>query len=45
MQSVTRRQFVLGSAAALAGAAIELKANPLGMPIGCQTYMFRETIG
>ena len=35
----------MGSAAALAGAAIELKANPLGIPIGCQTYIFRETIG
>ena len=35
----------MGSAAALAGAAIELNANPLGMPIGCQSYIFRDTIG
>ena len=29
----------------LAAAALELKANPLGMPIGCQTYPLRESIG
>jgi sugar phosphate isomerase/epimerase len=28
----------------LATAAIELEANPLGMPIGCQTYPVRESI-
>jgi sugar phosphate isomerase/epimerase len=45
MQTVSRRQFLYGSAMTLAAAAMELKANPLGIPIGCQTYMFRDTIG
>jgi hypothetical protein len=31
-------------AASLAGAA-RLRANPLGFPIGCQTWPVRETIG
>jgi sugar phosphate isomerase/epimerase len=29
----------------IAAAAMELEANPLGMPIGCQTYPLRESIG
>jgi sugar phosphate isomerase/epimerase len=48
--SVSRREF-LKSAAACAAAAgfvsasgIELHANPLGMPIGCQTWPVREMI-
>ena len=28
-----------------AAAATELRANPLGMPIGCQTWPLRESIG
>ncbi len=40
---LTRRHFnLLGSAAVLHGA---LGANPLGMPIGCQTYPVREALG
>jgi sugar phosphate isomerase/epimerase len=49
--SVSRRDF-LKSAATCAAAAgflsasgIELHANPLGMPIGCQTWPVREMIG
>ncbi len=48
--SVSRREF-LKSAASYAAAAgflsasgIELRANPLGMPIGCQTWPVREMI-
>ena len=29
----------------IAAAAIELAANPLGMPLGCQTYPLRDSIG
>ena len=29
----------------IAAAAMELEANPLGMPIGCQTFPLRESIG
>ncbi len=44
--SMTRRTFVQSGAAAavvLAGAR-SLSANPLGLPIGCQTYPVRKTI-
>jgi sugar phosphate isomerase/epimerase len=40
MHSVTRRHF-LGAAACLP----LLQADPLGLPIGCQTYPVREAIG
>ncbi len=40
---LSRRQFV-GTAAA-AGLSLKLSANPLGMPIGCQTYPVREALG
>ena len=45
MPTISRRQFIYGSTMGIAAAAVELKANPLGMPIGCQTYPLRESIG
>jgi sugar phosphate isomerase/epimerase len=45
MQTISRRQFLYGSAVAMAAAAMKIEANPLGMPIGCQTYPLRESIG
>jgi len=50
MSHVSRRGFlggVMGAAAAgyLSRGALELRADPLGMPIGCQTYPVREAIG
>jgi len=53
MSTMTRREFVQNTAkhAAVAGAAgflsaslMELRANPLGLPIGCQTWPVREMI-
>ncbi len=50
MPSMSRRDFfgrtVAGSAAAgfLSTGVAELRANPLGMPIGCQTYPVRKMI-
>ena len=45
MHTISRRQFLYGSAACIAASAMKLEANPLGMPIGCQTYPLRESIG
>lgn len=54
MSTMTRREFVQSTMkhAAMAGAAgllsasvMELRANPLGLPIGCQTWPVREVIG
>lgn len=51
MSVISRRAFFQNVAAdaAVAGflsaAAVELRANPLGMPIGCQTYPVRAMIG
>jgi sugar phosphate isomerase/epimerase len=45
MKAISRRQFLSASAAGLAMAGWELSANPLGLPIGCQTYPLRESIG
>ncbi len=45
MQTISRRQFVYGSAVFIAASAMKLEANPLGLPIGCQTYPLRESIG
>ncbi len=42
MHELSRRQFLAASAAA---AALPLHADPLGMPIGCQTYPVREALG
>ncbi|HEV2194950.1 MAG TPA: sugar phosphate isomerase/epimerase [Candidatus Acidoferrum sp.] len=53
MSDMTRREFVQSTAkyAAAAGAAgllsaslMELRANPLGLPLGCQTWPVREMI-
>ena len=44
MPVVSRREFLLGAAAGTALAARELRGNPLGMPIGCQTYPVRNMI-
>ncbi len=45
MQMISRRGFV-GAAAGFAAAACEaLRADPLGMPIGCQTFTVRELLG
>jgi sugar phosphate isomerase/epimerase len=42
--SFTRRQFVGAGAAAIAAAPF-LAAEPLGLPIGCQTYPVRDALG
>jgi sugar phosphate isomerase/epimerase len=44
MPTISRRQFIYGSAVGIAAAAMDLEANPLGMPIGCQTYPLRQSI-
>src|SRR5437764_9256345 len=44
MKTLSRRQFVTSSVIGTAAAAC-LQADPLGMPIGCQTYPVRESIG
>ena len=50
MSEMSRRDFLKNTAtqaavAAIASAsALELRANPLGMPIGCQTWPVREMI-
>src|SRR6267378_740073 len=50
MPSISRREFLKYSATHAAAAgflsawALELRANPLGMPIGCQTWPVREMI-
>jgi sugar phosphate isomerase/epimerase len=42
MPTISRRQFFC--AMGIAAVAMELEANPLGMPLGCQTYPLRESI-
>jgi sugar phosphate isomerase/epimerase len=50
MSAISRREFCIYAAtqAAVAGllgaGALELRGNPLGMPIGCQTWPVREMI-
>jgi sugar phosphate isomerase/epimerase len=50
MSGTSRREFLKNAATYTAAAgffpagAIELRANPLGMPIGCQTWPVREMI-
>ena len=50
MSEISRREFCINAAtqAAVAGllgaGALELRGNPLGMPIGCQTWPVREMI-
>jgi sugar phosphate isomerase/epimerase len=43
MQRISRRHFLGGSAAGIAG-ALELGANPLGMPVGFQVYPVSKQI-
>ena len=51
MSSISRREFVKSAAACTAAASflssgvLKLHADPLGMPIGCQTWPVREMIG
>jgi len=40
--TVSRRTFLAGSAA---GAALTLRADPLGMPIACQVFPVRDGLG
>ena len=48
--SISRREFLksaatyTAAASFLSASALELRANPLGMPIGCQTWPVREMI-
>jgi len=50
MPTISRREFLrtaatqATAASLLAGAALELRASPLGLPIGCQTWPVREMI-
>ncbi|MGH9450752.1 MAG: sugar phosphate isomerase/epimerase family protein [Terriglobia bacterium] len=50
MSAISRREFLKGAAASAAAAgclsagAVNLGANPLGMPIGCQTWPVRKMI-
>ncbi len=50
MPGITRREFIRNAAASTAAVglisagALELRANPLGLPIGCQTYPVRKMI-
>jgi sugar phosphate isomerase/epimerase len=46
MSAISRREFVksAGAAALLFSNALDLRANPLGLPIGCQTWPVREMI-
>src|SRR5579862_1569902 len=44
MKSISRRGFLHASTIGLAAAGY-LRANPLGLPIGCQTWPVRQTIG
>ncbi|MGO8791229.1 MAG: sugar phosphate isomerase/epimerase family protein [Terriglobia bacterium] len=51
MSKTSRREFLKSAAAGaavagfLSGGVQELRGNPLGMPIGCQTWPVREMIG
>jgi len=51
MSEISRREFIRNAATTAAAAgflsagALELRANPLGMPIGCQTWPVRKMIG
>src|ERR1700739_1085532 len=50
MPEVSRREFLKNAAASavatgfLSLGAFDLRANPLGMPVGCQTWPVRELI-
>lgn len=44
MAKLARREFLKTTIAATVASALELDANPLGLPIGCQTYPVRKMI-
>jgi hypothetical protein len=48
ISAISRRDFAKKSTAAATGfmlaTALELRANPLGLPIGCQTWPVRDMI-
>ncbi len=49
MSAISRREFVKNASATAAAAlvlsdAMDVRANPLGLPIGCQTWPVREMI-
>jgi sugar phosphate isomerase/epimerase len=50
MSKMSRREFLKAAAAQAAGAgvvssaALDLRANPLGLPLGCQTWPVRDLI-
>jgi sugar phosphate isomerase/epimerase len=44
MPTISRRNFSKAAAAFLSGSTLKLRANPLGLPIGCQTYPVRKLI-
>src|SRR5437667_11185149 len=50
MSEISRREFFKNAATSaavaglLSGGSLELSANPLGMPIGCQTWPVRALI-
>ena len=50
MSEISRREFLKNAATCTAAAGLlsagtlKLNANPLGMPIGCQTWFVRESI-
>ena len=41
----SRRQFIGASAIGIVAAGVSLEADPLGLPIGCQTYPVRDALG
>jgi len=50
MSEISRRDFVKTTATAAAtglmlATGLDLQANPLGLPIGCQTWPVRDMIG
>ena len=44
MGAQSRREFVAAAAALVSTGAVELKANPLGMPVGSQIYPLRSML-
>src|SRR5260370_12318358 len=44
-RDVSRRRFLAAGALGLAANGIELGAEPLHLPIGCQTYPVRDALG
>src|SRR5579884_2744187 len=44
MVKVSRREFIQSAAVAGVASRVPLRANPLGLPIGCQTYPVRTMV-